>query len=91
MRPLFVSVRLAAVVAAVTAAAGCVSVGEDAGSVRPSHSAGDRGGRAPGGVDAVSRGDAGRAGGGGDGKRGHGGKGKPGESPSAPVSPSDET
>ncbi|MEU3346201.1 hypothetical protein ABZ723_14620 [Streptomyces sp. NPDC006700] len=89
MRPLYVSVRLAAAVAAVTAAAGCMSVGADAGgAVRPSHSAGTKGGRAPGGEDALSDGGAGHAGGGGEGRHGHGGKGKPGETPAASDSPS---
>lgn len=50
MRPMYVPVRLAAAVVAVAAAAGCMSVGDDAGgSAKPSHSAGQRGGEAPDG------------------------------------------
>ncbi|MGW3950998.1 hypothetical protein ACWEKM_08575 [Streptomyces sp. NPDC004752] len=91
MRPLYVPVRIAATVLAVAAAAaGCVHVGEDAGRVGPSRSAGQQGGKAPGGGSAVSGGaGAGNAGAeGGDGKRGRGGKGKPGESASASATPS---
>ncbi|MFJ4949768.1 hypothetical protein [Streptomyces sp. NPDC088760] len=89
MRPLYVPVRLAAAVLAVTAAAGCVNVGDDAGRVRPSHPAGQRGGEAPDGgpVDGVG-GLAREEGGAGDGKHGHGGKAKKGESASASATPS---
>ena len=60
MRPLYVPVRLAATVVAVAAAAGCMSVGDDTGgSVKPSHSAGQRGGEAPDGGSAVPGGGAG--------------------------------
>ncbi|MBQ0890144.1 hypothetical protein KBZ94_35355 [Streptomyces sp. RM72] len=61
MRPLYVPVRLAATALAVAAAAGCMSVGDDesGGGARPSHSAGERGGEAPGGGPAVSGGNAG--------------------------------
>jgi hypothetical protein len=89
VRPLYVSVRLAAAVVAVTAAAGCVSVGEDSGGgSRPSHSAGQRGGEAGEGAAAVSGDAVGRVRGQADGKHGHGGKGKGGKSPSAPASSS---
>lgn len=65
MRPVYASVRLAAAVVAVTAAAGCVSVGGDAGdTARPSHSAGRRAGSTPDGGTEVSGGITGRAGGG---------------------------
>ncbi|MEU1519333.1 hypothetical protein ABZ490_45635 [Streptomyces sp. NPDC005811] len=72
MRPMYVPVRLAATVLAVTAAAGCMSVGNDAeGPVRPSHSAGRHGGAEPdGGPAGVGGGYLGA--GGGDGKHGHG-------------------
>ncbi|GAA2605487.1 hypothetical protein [Streptomyces lienomycini] len=60
MRPLYVPVRLAATAVAVVAAAGCMSVGDESGGdVRPSHSAGERGGEAPEGGPAVSGGTAG--------------------------------
>lgn len=98
MRPLYVPVRLAATVVAVAAAAGCMSVGDDdaGGSVKPSHSAGQRGGEAPDGGPAVSGGGAGFGAAGADGERGRGkgGKGKrgkgggAGESVSPAVSPS---
>ncbi|ELP61714.1 hypothetical protein STRTUCAR8_05911, partial [Streptomyces turgidiscabies Car8] len=75
MRPLHVPVRLAATVVAVVAAAGCMSVGDgDAGQVKPSHSAGQKGAKAPDGGSAVTGGGgSGWAGGsGGDAKHGHG-------------------
>ncbi|PNG16385.1 hypothetical protein C1J00_42195, partial [Streptomyces cahuitamycinicus] len=76
MRPLYVPVRLAATVVAVAAAAGCMSVGDDAGgSVKPSHSAGQRGGEAPDGGPAVSGGGAGFGAAGEESERGRG-KGK---------------
>ncbi|WUB36907.1 hypothetical protein OHN38_19060 [Streptomyces sp. NBC_00588] len=90
MRPMYVSVRLAATVMAVAAAAGCMSVGEDGGggSARPSRSAERHGGEAPDGGSGVS----GRGAGGEvalDGKHGGGeGRGKGGESASPSVSPS---
>ncbi|MET7324672.1 hypothetical protein [Streptomyces sp. NPDC005549] len=60
MRPLYVPVRLAATALAVAAASGCMSVGDESGGgARPSHSAGERGGEAPGGGPAVSGGNAG--------------------------------
>jgi hypothetical protein len=61
VRPLYVPVRLAATVLAVAAAAGCMSVGDDesGGGVRPSHSAGQRGGEVPEGGPAASGGNAG--------------------------------
>ncbi|RSN33988.1 hypothetical protein DMH12_38575, partial [Streptomyces sp. WAC 04229] len=73
MRPLYVPVRLAATAMAVVAATGCMSVGDDesGGGVRPSHSAGERGGEAPGGGPAGPGGSAGHeaaAGGKGNGK-----------------------
>ncbi|WP_143662142.1 hypothetical protein, partial [Streptomyces glaucescens] len=87
MRPLYVPVRLAATLLAVTAAAGCMSVGDDdGGRAEPSHSAGPEGGEAPGGFPAVTGGGAGyqgvaageadRAGGKGKGKGKGGGKGR---------------
>ncbi|MFH8976360.1 hypothetical protein [Streptomyces sp. NPDC017890] len=56
MRPLYVPVRLAVTAVAVAAVAGCMSVGDDVsdGSVKPSHSAGERGGEVSGGGPAVS-------------------------------------
>ncbi|WP_435216108.1 hypothetical protein [Streptomyces sp. bgisy034] len=74
MRPLYVPVRLAATVVAVAAAAGCMSVGDDAGggNAKPSHSAGQRGGEAPDGGSAVS--------GDGSGYGAHGQDGKPDKS-----------
>ncbi|MYR57953.1 hypothetical protein GTY54_17505, partial [Streptomyces sp. SID625] len=76
VRPLPVSVRLAAALAALAAATGCVSVGEEAGGgARPSHSAEQGGGEVPGGAAAVSGAAADRAGAG-DGKHGHGKKEK---------------
>jgi hypothetical protein len=95
VRPLYVPVRLAATVIAVAAAAGCMSVGDDGagGSVKPSHSAGQRGAKAPDGGSAVSGG-AGYGTGAADGEGGHGkgkgGKGKraPGKSGGPSVSPS---
>ncbi|MEU9383539.1 hypothetical protein AB0D38_22260, partial [Streptomyces sp. NPDC048279] len=81
MRPLYVPVRLAVTVMAVAAAAGCVNVGDDAGKVKPSHSAGHRDGEGGDGGSGVSGGGgAGYGGEAADGKRGHGGKPKPGES-----------
>ncbi|MFF7793838.1 hypothetical protein [Streptomyces sp. NPDC007991] len=102
MRPLYVPVRLAATVVAVAAAAGCMSVGDDAGgSAKPSHSTGRHGGEAPDGGSATSGGGTG-FGATADAERGHGKdkkgkKGKnggagepvsPGVSPSAVVGPS---
>jgi hypothetical protein len=94
---LYVPVRLAATVVAIAAAAGCMSVGDDGadGNVRPSHSAGQRGAKAPDGGSAVSGG-AGYGVGATDGERGHGkgkdgkGKGAPDESGDPSVSPSAE-
>lgn len=89
MRPLYVPVRLAAAVLAVTAAAGCVNVGDDAGRARPSHSAGQRGGEVPdGGPVAGAGGYVEERGGAGDGKHGHGGKAKRGKPGSASATPS---
>ncbi|MEV5147666.1 hypothetical protein AB0L14_25565 [Streptomyces sp. NPDC052727] len=89
MRPLYVPVRLAVAVLAVTAAAGCVNVGDDAGRVRPSHSAGQRGAEAPDGGPVPGVGGFAEEGGGaGDGKHGHGGKAKRGKPGSASASPS---
>jgi hypothetical protein len=88
VRRLYLSVRLAATVMAVAAAAGCMSVGDDpGGSARPSHSAGQRDGGAPGGGTAVSCGGVG-AWGAADGKHGKKGAGKAEESASASASPS---
>lgn len=76
MRPMYVPVRLAAAVAVVAAAAGCMSVGDDAGGgAKPSHSAGQHGGAAPDGGSGVPGGGIGFGGSAGDGKHGHG---KPG-------------
>ncbi|KUO08812.1 hypothetical protein [Streptomyces sp. DSM 15324] len=89
MRPMYVPVRLAATVLAVTAAAGCMSVGNDAeGPVKPSHSAGRHGGAEPdGGPAGVGGGYMGAVGG--DGKHGHGKhRGKHGASASASASAS---
>ncbi|MFI8241183.1 hypothetical protein ACIF83_28625 [Streptomyces sp. NPDC085866] len=90
MRPLYVPVRLAATVLALTAAAGCVSVGDDAdGRAGPSHSAGQRGGEAPDGGPVEGGGGFGYGGGGrGDGKHEHGGKKKRGESAAPSATPS---
>ncbi|KOV93920.1 hypothetical protein ADL04_26105 [Streptomyces sp. NRRL B-3648] len=86
---MYVPVRLAAAVLAVTAAAGCVNVGDDAGRARPSHPAGRRGGEAPDGVPVAGVGGLAREGGGaGDGKHGHGGKAKKGKPASASATPS---
>jgi hypothetical protein len=81
-----VSVRLAAALVAVAAAAGCMSVGEDAqgGSARPAHSAGERGDDATGGGPAAPGREQGRDDGTGDAKHGHGGRGKKGERPAPP-------
>ncbi|WP_416986406.1 hypothetical protein [Streptomyces sp. T028] len=89
MPPMYVPVRLAATVLAVAAAAGCMSVGDDAGGpAKPSHSAGQRSGVEPdGGPAGVGGGYMGAAGG--DGKHGHGkGRGKHGASASASASAS---
>lgn len=88
MRPMYVPVRLVVTVLAVTAAAGCVNVGDDAGRARPSHSAGQRGGEAPDGWPVGGEGALGHGGAGADGKHGHGGKAKRGESASASATPS---
>ncbi|MFJ5729367.1 hypothetical protein [Streptomyces paradoxus] len=93
MRPLYVPVRLAATVVAVAAAAGCMSVGDDAGgSVKPSHSAGQRAGGASDGGPAVSGGGSGfgPAGAEGERRRGKGGKGKKGKGGGAGASASPE-
>ncbi|WST77272.1 hypothetical protein OG762_23570 [Streptomyces sp. NBC_01136] len=85
MRALYVSVRLAATVIAVAAAAGCMSVSDDGGRPGPSHSAGRRAGEAPHGESAVGGGGFwfhGRTG-----VRG-GASVKPGESASGTASPS---
>ncbi|MER7965439.1 MULTISPECIES: hypothetical protein [Streptomyces] len=78
MRPLYVPVRLAATAMAVAAAAGCMSVGDDApgGGTRPSHSAGERDGEVPEGGPSVSGGNAGYGAAVADGKRGKGRKGE---------------
>ena len=78
MRPLYVPVRLAATALAVAAAAGCMSVGDDApgGGGKPSHSAGERGGEVPDGGPAVSGGNAGYGAAAADGTHGKGKKGK---------------
>ncbi|MFE7034395.1 hypothetical protein ACFU9Y_29190 [Streptomyces sp. NPDC057621] len=83
---MYVPVRLAVAALAVAASAGCMSVGDDEGSsrVRPSHSAGQRGGEEPDGGSAVSGGAPGRHGVS-DGK--HAGA-KPGRSASGTASPS---
>ncbi|MFI8235286.1 hypothetical protein ACIGDI_41500 [Streptomyces sp. NPDC085900] len=90
MRPMYVPVRLAATVLAVATAAGCMSVGEDAGGdgARPSHSAGRHGGEAPDGGTAISGG--GWLGAAADGKHpGKKGKGKDGGKSASPsASPS---
>ncbi|MCZ9351136.1 hypothetical protein NGM36_15220 [Streptomyces mutabilis] len=80
MRPLYVPVRLAATAVAVAAAAGCMSVGDDAsgGGARPSHSAGEQGGAAPDGGPAVSSGNVGYGAAAADEARGRG-KGKKGK------------
>lgn len=91
MRPLYVPVRLAATVLAVAAAAGCMSVGDEEGDrVRPSHSAGQRGGGAPDGDAAGTGGRFGGDGAGGDGKHAHGkgGRGEASASAAASASPS---
>ncbi len=90
MRPKYVPVRLAATVLAVAAAAGCMSVGDgEDGRAKPSHSAGERGGKAhDGGPAGVGGGYMGAAGG--DGKHGHGsGRGRPGASASGSGEPSE--
>ncbi|MYW48378.1 hypothetical protein GT346_34985, partial [Streptomyces sp. SID161] len=74
MRPSYVPVRLAVTVLALTAAAGCVSVGDDAGRARPAHSAGQRGGEVPDGGPAQGAGGLAGEGAVGDGKHWHGGK-----------------
>ncbi|MFD9394305.1 hypothetical protein ACFWBB_27305 [Streptomyces sp. NPDC060000] len=87
MRRLYVPVRLAATVMAVAAAAGCMSVGdEEGGRTRPSHSAGQRGGEAPGRDSEGAGGGFGMGAAGGDGKHGHG-KGDRGKA-KAPASAS---
>jgi hypothetical protein len=89
VRPMYVPVRLAAAVMAVSAAAGCMSVGDgEGGPATPSHSAGQRGGEAPdGGPAGVGGGYLGPRGG--DGKHGdHKGKDEASGSPSASASPS---
>ncbi|MFI9245860.1 hypothetical protein ACIGXF_25565 [Streptomyces sp. NPDC053086] len=88
MRPLYVPVRLAVTVLAVTTAAGCVNVGDDAGRARPAHSAGQHGGEAPDGGPVDGAGGLVEERAGSDGKHGHGGKSKPGESASASATPS---
>ncbi|GAA2222046.1 hypothetical protein GCM10010360_46970 [Streptomyces nogalater] len=88
VRPLSVPARLAATVLAVTAAAGCVNVGDDAGRPRPSRSAGQPAGEAPDGGPVQGMDGPVEAAGHGDGKHGHGGKVKPGESGSATPAPS---
>ncbi|MBL1083417.1 hypothetical protein JK359_15765 [Streptomyces actinomycinicus] len=88
MRPLYVPVRLAVAALAVTAAAGCVNVGDDAGRARPVHSAGQRGGEAPDGGPVAGVGDLGHEEAAADGKHGHGRKKKPGKPVSASARPS---
>ncbi len=81
VRAVYVPVRLAAVVLAVTTAAGCVSVGGDgeSGSARPSSSAaGQRAGEAPDGGSVLEDGDARAEGGRHAGKHGAKKRGKHG-------------
>ncbi|AYN43739.1 hypothetical protein D9753_18645 [Streptomyces dangxiongensis] len=88
MRPLNVPVRLAVAVLAVTAAAGCVNVGDDAGRARPAHSTGRHRGGAPGGGPVAGAGGVGREEPAVGGKHGRGGKAKPGGSHPATAGPS---
>ncbi|MFG2887624.1 hypothetical protein ACGFYV_36000 [Streptomyces sp. NPDC048297] len=88
MRSLYVPVRLAVTVLAVATAAGCVNVGDDAGRVRPGHSAGQRGDDAPDGGPAAGGGAQGYGEKPVDGKHGRDHKAKPGESAPASASPS---
>ncbi|MFE9613288.1 hypothetical protein [Streptomyces sp. NPDC006012] len=89
MRPLYVPVRFAATVLAVSAAAGCVSVGADTARPGPSRSTGQEGGKAPDGGAAVPGAGAGYGGpaAGGD-RREERGEAEPGESASASQPPS---
>ncbi|CAL2066976.1 exported protein of unknown function [Streptomyces murinus] len=86
MRPLPVPVRLVVTALAVSAATGCVNVGDAVGRTAPSHSAGHGGTGAAAGAGPAADGAAGpgarrtR----GDGKHGHGGKRKPGSRPRRP-------
>ncbi|MDX3315047.1 hypothetical protein P1S61_39535, partial [Streptomyces sp. ME08-AFT2] len=76
MRPLYLSVRLAATVMTVAAAAGCMSVGDDdGGRAQPSHSADRRGGEAGGGDSRGAGGGPGVGAAGGDVGEGGGGRG----------------
>ncbi|MFF4550628.1 hypothetical protein [Streptomyces sp. NPDC001435] len=86
MRPKYVPVRLAAAVLAVTAAAGCVSVGEDGGRATPSHSSGRRGGDGADGGSVVSGGGVGYDGAEGE-KHKRGRKAKHGKHESASAAP----
>ncbi|MEV0183793.1 hypothetical protein AB0I54_31590 [Streptomyces sp. NPDC050625] len=88
MRPKYVPVRLAAAVLAVTAAAGCVNVGEDGGRATPSHSSGRRGGDTADGGSVVSGGGAGYEGAEGDAERRRGRKAKHGKHEPASSAPS---
>ncbi|MER6030508.1 hypothetical protein [Streptomyces sp. NPDC001851] len=90
MRPLPVPVRLTVTVLALAAAAGCVNVGDAAGPARPSHSAGQHGGKAPDGGPVVDAGGLGHNGAAVDGKHGHGGRAKPEKRASASATPSGE-
>ncbi|MEU6322230.1 hypothetical protein [Streptomyces sp. NPDC047009] len=63
MRACYVPVRLVATALAVAAAAGCMSVGDDAGSPSPSHSTGRHGGAALDGGTVVGEGVGGGRGG----------------------------
>ncbi|MDX3213888.1 hypothetical protein PV421_48045, partial [Streptomyces scabiei] len=87
MRALNVSVRLAATVMAVAAAAGCMSVGDEARTPGPSPTAGQRGGEKPDGGTAVT--DAGGTGHrSGQGKRSRSASPGPSSSPSPSASAS---
>ncbi|MDO0927021.1 hypothetical protein QQY24_16960 [Streptomyces sp. TG1A-8] len=87
MRPLYVPVRLAVTVLALSAAAGCVDVGDDAGRAGPSHSAGRHAVDAPGDVPVKGvggAGDIGPPGVGGHGRRGRAKPAKPAPTEAAP-------
>ncbi|MFL4905368.1 hypothetical protein ACJ6WF_19825 [Streptomyces sp. MMS24-I2-30] len=89
MRPLYVPVRFAATVLAVSAAAGCVNVGADTARPGPSRSTGQQGGKAPDGGAPVPGAGAGYGGPAADGDRREDRDGaKLGESASAPETPS---
>ncbi|MFH9658028.1 hypothetical protein ACH4NF_07850 [Streptomyces sp. NPDC017248] len=84
---MYVPVRLAVTVLAVTTAAGCVNVGDGADRARPSHSAGQRGGEVPDGGPVAGTGGFAGEGWAGPGTHGHGGKAKPGKSARASAPP----